>query len=338
MDAVAVAPAAGALAIVVAVRTGPFGSGRAGPRRATLLPDGAAGGHPAAIPPARKWVMSSPPSTRGAAPARPRRSRSVVAVVVALGAILAIAVAAVVVELITDAKWTPPDFPSLAAEPDPSLQGTVAYFAGQSRCVRVVAASGQPEKEVLCVGDQVDSRTGTPFKEMGPQLVWLPDGRLGVTMFRLAPADSPSTATTQLPLVAGWRKIIDVRTGQVEDVPAADLPAEPAQLPAPTVNAAGERIDTVAAAGRTEVVLDDGSGSRTLLSFPAAPPQANYQFGPAFWAPNGDWIAAGDGRILVITTGDPAVTRVLRDDARAASLVSSPEFAVTEQNLLTPAG
>lgn len=197
--------------------------------------------------------MSSPPSTRGAAPARPRRSRSVVAVVVALGAILAIAVAAVVVELITDAKWTPPDFPSLAAEPDPSLQGTVAYFAGQSRCVRVVAASGQPEKEVLCVGDQVDSRTGTPFKEMGPQLVWLPDGRLEVTMFRLAPADSPSTATTQLPLVAGWRKIIDVRTGQVEDVPAADLPAEPAQLPAPTVNAAGERIDTVAAAGRTEV-------------------------------------------------------------------------------------
>jgi hypothetical protein len=97
-------------------------------------------------------------------------------------------------------------------------------------------------------------------------------------------------------------------------------------------------VSTISGSGQTEVVLDDASGPRTLLAFPAAPPEANYQFGPAFWAPNGDWIAAGDGRILIITTADPAVTRVLRDDARAASLVSTPEFAITERNLLTPPG
>jgi hypothetical protein len=282
--------------------------------------------------------MNGPPSTKAATPARPRWPRAVVAVVVAIGTILAIAVGAFVVGSVVDANWTRPDFESLAEHPDPALRGTVAYFAGQSRCVRVVAASGQPEKEVLCVGDQVGSKTGTLIKDMGPQLAWLADGRLEVTMFRLLAPEQAATLPPGMHLVPGWRKIIDVRTGQVEDVPAADLPAEPAQLPAPTVNAAGERISTVTADDRTEVVLDDGSGPRTLLSFPAAPPQANYQFGPAFWAPSGDWIVAGDGRILVITTGDPAVTRVLRDDARVASLVSSPEFAVTEQNLLTPAG
>jgi hypothetical protein len=30
----------------------------------------------------------------------------------------------------------------------------------------------------------------------------------------------------------------------------------------------------------------------------------------AFWAPNGQWVA-DDGPILIMTTGDPSVTRVL---------------------------
>ena len=75
-----------------------------------------------------------------------------------------------------------------------------------------------------------------------------------------------------------------------------------------------------------------------MLSFPAAPSKANYLFGPAFWAPNWDWIAASDGRILIITADDPSVTRVLRDDTGSANNESWAEFAVTDQNLLTPAG
>lgn len=282
--------------------------------------------------------MSSPATS--ARPGSPRRGRSrvIVAVAIALALVAAITIGSFVTRWVVGANWRPPDFPSLAQQPDSSLQGTVAYFADQSRCVRVVAAAGQPEKDVLCVGEQVTSKSGPPTKEMGPQLVWLPDGRLEVTMFEMAPVDPASTVTPGLHLLAGWQKIIEVRTGQVQDVPAADVPAEPAEIPYPVVSPSGERVSTISGSGQTEVVLDDASGPRTLLAFPAAPPEANYQFGPAFWAPNGDWIAAGDGRILIITTADPAVTRVLRDDARAASLVSTPEFAITERNLLTPPG
>jgi hypothetical protein len=296
---------------------------------------GVAGGHTAR---GEDDIMGSPLVGDPSTSPRHRRSRVILGGVIALALVVIITIGTFVFEWVVGANWQRPDFPSLAQQPDSSLQGTVAYFADQSRCVRVVAAAGQPEKEVLCVGDQVASKSGTPTKEMGPQLVWLPDGRLEVTMFRLAPADSPSTTTTELPLVAGWQKIIDVRTGQVQDVPAADVPAEPAQTPYPVVSPDGERVSAISESGQTEVQLDNGSGPRTLLSFPAAPSEANYQFGPAFWAPNWDWIAASDGRILIITTADPSVTRVLRDDARSASLVSTPEFAITERNLLTPAG
>lgn len=288
--------------------------------------------------------MSSPVTAQPVGERPRRRTRWVLGAAVAIAAVLAVVLITVVVQVVTASRWTPPEFGSLAAQPDPTLQGTVAYFAAGPRCVRVVAAAGQPEKDVLCVGDQVTTTGGDkgapgatfPTKEMGPQLIWRPDGRLEVTMFLLAdPGANPSSG---LQLAPGWQKVIDVTTGEVQDVPPADLPSEPALLPAPTVNAAGERVDTVNADGQTAVVLDAGAGARTLLSFPAAPPSANYQFGPAFWAPSGDWIAAGDGRILIITTTDPATTRVLRDDARAASLVSSPEFAVTDRNLLTGTG
>lgn len=39
-----------------------------------------------------------------------------------------------------------PSFPSLVANPDSSLQGTVAYTDMQSRCVRTVAAAGGPSR------------------------------------------------------------------------------------------------------------------------------------------------------------------------------------------------
>lgn len=288
--------------------------------------------------------MSSPVTAPPIGPRPARRARWALTAAVAIGAVLVVLLITVIVQVATADRWAPPEFGSLAAQPDPTLQGTVAYVAAGPRCVRVVAAAGQPEKDLLCVGDQVSTPsagTGTagatsPTKEMGPQLRWRPDGRLEVTMFRMAdPGASPSS---ELQLAAGWQKVIDVATGEIQDVPPGDVPAEPAEVPAPTVNAAGERVDTVTADGRTSVLLDSGAGARTLLSFPAAPSEANYQFGPAFWAPGGDWIAAGDGRILIITPTDPAITRVLRDDARAASLVSWPEFAVTDRNLLTGTG
>ena len=117
--------------------------------------------------------MSSPGSGVKARPARTRRSRVIVGVIIALAVVVVIAVGTFVVQWVISANWKRPDFASLAQQPDSSLQGTVAYFAGQSRCVRVVAAAGQPDKDVLCVGDQVTANSKTAGKDMGPQLAWL---------------------------------------------------------------------------------------------------------------------------------------------------------------------
>lgn len=61
-------------------------------------------------------------------------------------------------------------------------------------------------------------------KEIGPQLVWLPDGRLQVTVFRMTPPAKPEAVPG---LHRGWQKITDVPTGNVEAVPAADVPSQP---------------------------------------------------------------------------------------------------------------
>jgi hypothetical protein len=56
---------------------------------------------------------------------------------------------------------------------------------------------------------------------------------------------------------------------------------------------------------------------------------------PALLAPNWQWIAADDGRILVITTDDPSTTRVLVDEPRGSRSggTSGPTFAVTQMGM-----
>lgn len=231
-----------------------------------------------------------------------------------------------------------PKFPSLAEQPDTSLRGTIAYFAGESGCVRIVAAAGTPAKDVLCIPPADTSKAvelGT--KENGPQLVWLSDGQLEVTMFR----SDPKTGMFS----AGWQKLVDVRTGQVQDVPAADVPSTPNLTTRPTVSPSGQRINTTsdAASGRVKVMLTDSAGTRTLLST-QGPGEYTYGLTSAFWAPNWQWIGADDGRILVITPDDPPVTRVLTDQTqsgrgRAEGLSGDDprlaSFAVTDADILT---
>lgn len=225
-----------------------------------------------------------------------------------------------------------PDFASLAENPDPSLHGTVAYFADRSGCVRIVAAAGRPVRDVLCLPAMDVAKAEELGKETGPQLVWLPDGRLEVTMFRMVPK-SPE-------LNAGWQKIVDVRTGEVEDVPAAEVPSGPNLDTRPSLSPEGERIVTSSdpESGRIKVVLSSDEGSRTVLSA-QGPPSYTYGLRAAFWAPDGRWIAADDGRILVITPGD-AVTRVLTDETVGGGFGGDDprlaRFAVTAENLLEP--
>lgn len=274
--------------------------------------------------------MNGSEETSGEVPRRRRVGR-----IVAAG--LAVVMVVVVVFAVLAARELGrevPEFESLTRRPDPSLHGTVAYFAG-SGCVRVVAAAGRPQKDVLCLPSGQDVAEAEKLgKEIGPQLVWLPDGRLQVTMFRMPDLRRPSFARD-------WQKIVDVRTGEVENVPAAEVPSAPDLTTRATVDPSGERITTSTdpQSGRIKIVLTDAHGrSRTLLSA-RGPGNYTYSLRAAFWSPDWRWIAADDGRILVVTPGEPAVTRVLADDRGDWGFGGDDPrlsaFAVTADDILT---
>ncbi|HVB42847.1 MAG TPA: hypothetical protein VNF47_09110 [Streptosporangiaceae bacterium] len=135
----------------------------------------------------------------------------------------------------------------------------------------------------------------------------------------------------------GWQKVVNVRTGKVEDIPAADVPARPNMRTHPLVSPAGQRISWTSDQGRVEIRLRDRDATRTLLSV-RGPSGYSYGLQSAFWAPNWQWIAADDGRILIITTSGKPVTRVLTDESSQITFEGQfARFAVTGANLLTPA-
>jgi hypothetical protein len=249
----------------------------------------------------------------------------VVPVVVVLGSLLAIGIFHAV-------EGRPvPSFPSLAADPDPSLHGTVAYYDQATRCVRIVAAAGSPSKDVLCLPPWTPDpeRLKTEGKEIGPQLAWRTDGRLEVTMMFMPVTEEKRGA----PPVPGWQKLVDVATGAVEDVPAADVPSSASAVGGPVVNGDGERLAWTSneQTGRVKVTVTGADGTRTLLSA-HGPGEYGYRLSTVAWAPDGRWIVADDGRILVITPTDPPRTRVLVDGGGGST--EYPTFAVTATDLL----
>ena len=225
-----------------------------------------------------------------------------------------------------------PSFPSLTAHPDSSLHGTVAYLSDRDHCVWIISASGAGSKQVLCLPPMDVSKAISLGKETGPQLVWLNDGRLEVTMFRMADPKGPGLTT-------GWQKVVDVRTGKVTDTPAAEVPSSPNLGTRPTVSPTGARVAFTSRSdnGKVKITLSDASGTRTLLS--AQGPTTSYWLLAAFWSPDYKWIAADDGRILVITPGNPPVTRVLTGDSSnivfGTDAPGLARFAITKDDLLT---
>jgi hypothetical protein len=279
---------------------------------------------------------------RPQAPLRPPGpGRRHLAIIVVPLTVVAIAVLVVALLVVRDLGRGEPRFASLAEHPDSSLQGTIAYYAGRTGCVRIVAAAGQPSKDVLCLpAPDMSKAEQLGTKEDGPQLVWLADGRLEVTMFRSDPKSGAFSA--------GWQKIVDVRTGQTDDVAAADVPSSPNLTTRPAVSPSGQRITATSDAsnGRIKVTLTEATGTRTLLSA-RGPGSYTYGLKAAFWAANWQWIAADDGRILIITPGEPSVTRVLTDetkegrDSPAGLTGDDPRlsaFAVTGANILPAPG
>ena len=127
---------------------------------------------------------------------------SVVAIVLGVG-VGAVVVVVSVIDTFERRGLPPPEYPSLIATPDESLQGTVAYLseaksptAGRQACARVAAASGAESKDVLC----------WPISEPAlATMAWQPDGRLLVTSF-----DAPVGKDTLIP---EWAKLVDVANG-----------------------------------------------------------------------------------------------------------------------------
>lgn len=218
------------------------------------------------------------------------------------------------------------------------MRGTVAYFDNGSRCVRVIAASGTTSEDVYCLTDDDLALSPQEGKPAGPQLVWAPDGRLEVTLFRWVPSKDEESAP---PMTARWQKLIDVTTGEVEEVPDGQLPDAPLEPSPSMANDRGEQVRTEfdALTGQGEITLTTPSGTRTLLDV-HGPGEYTYRLEPASWAPDGEWIVTTDsgegGRILVITPTDPAVTRVLvaNSGGGAGGGAAGPAFAVTSDDLL----
>ena len=249
------------------------------------------------------------------------------------GAVVVLVLVGLVAVLVRQEARPVPAFPRLADRPDPSLTGTVAYTAPDG-CVRVVAAAGSPSKEVYCPPTVDPSKLREEGKEAGPQLAWRADGRLEITMFRWKPTDGKTDRAPDLE--PGWQRLVDVRTGTVTEVPAAEVPSTPRPIAGPTTNDDGQRLTWTSdpASGHVVVKVTDQDGTRTLLDA-RGPGKYGYDLTSAAWAPSGDWVIADDGRLLVITPDDPPQTRILVERTGMGSGgTAGPTYAVTDADLL----
>lgn len=255
--------------------------------------------------------------------------------VVAAGAAAVVLLVALGLGIVQSSR-SMPEFPSLLDQPDPSVHGTVAYHDPASDCIRIVAAGGGPSREVFCIPPLDVADAEAKGKPLGPQLVWLDDGLLEVTMFRMTDPPGPGFRP-------GWQKIVDVRTGAVVDLPDADAPAAANLATRPTVSPTGRELTYTsdAQSGRVTITLTEPDGGRRVLLDTTGPGNYTYGLDSVFWSPDFEWIAADDGRILVITAGDTPLVRELVNIRGVAFGGDDPRlsgFAVTAEDLLPASG
>jgi hypothetical protein len=144
--------------------------------------------------------------------------------VVVVGAVFAVAV----VRDFQATRRPLPAFASLAESPDPTLQGTIAYYDGTTGCVRIIDASGATSRDAHCFAPPPGDGPVT-----GPHLAWRDDGRLEVTAFSWPPEEE---------MTGAWQLLVDVDTGEVEEVPQDRIPDRPDPSPIPAVGPDGDEL------------------------------------------------------------------------------------------------
>lgn len=218
----------------------------------------------------------------------------------AAGALVAVvAVGAFLFWALRDTKGTP-EFPSLADQPDASLVGTVAYLDWEmNACLRVVPAAGGPVRTVACLTG-VNAGTGV-------DLGWLDDGRVAVTAY------------------GEWQKIVDVTSGAVDDVPAAQVPQLAPDRRPVSVSEDGRRLTSINDGGRVQIVLEEQGETRVLLDTTGG---TTYEIGTPRWSPDETFVLTADSaaRLLVTTLDDAPVTRVLATELGGGVAVTALEF------------
>lgn len=245
----------------------------------------------------------------------------------ALLVIVATVVSLVVLVVIRDNRPIP-DFPLLSSRPDSTLVGTVAYV-DENNCVRLIALRGEPSREIYCIPKWSTADAAKLGKPTSPQLVWLENGKLEITFFRMSLEPGPKVSK-------GWQVVVDAQTGIVTETSKESVPEVPNLNTRPITNKMGEVLsyssnrDT----GRIKItVTDTAGGSRVLLSDRG--PSQSYGLNSVFWAPDGKTVFADDGRILVIVPTTVPTVRVLVDGGGGNPFFDDdsrvPGFAVTSE-------
>lgn len=226
---------------------------------------------------------------------------------VALG--VAGAVIAGTVAVILVAGYTPlPAMPSLAADPDPSLPGTIAFVHGtwESPCIATVPAAGAQPVDLTCDG-------------LVPEgLAWTTDGDLAVAAW-----DEFARMQERLGVT-----ILDPATGRAID--QVDVAADPvgwtgdrAERPDGARLLASTPSDSTAV---LRVRWADGTSEEILrLTGPR-----DYGVLMPQWSPDGAWILAMDtrGRVFVVAPDGDAGPRLVAETGGRDAPVVPPAWWV----------
>ena len=190
-----------------------------------------------------------------------------------------------------------PDFVELAEQPDDTLVGTVAFIATRNdgRCVDVVSASGRNLREAGCFSARPD------------RVEWVDNQTLRVLSF--GPLERPQDR---------WGRTVNVRTGEVFDMPLVEVPSVAPEVD--ETGPGGAAVSVSSSGGKLRVNLTVDRKDRTLLAVGAP---STYSIGGIAWSETGSWFVAKDDldRLLLITTAEPSVTRVLAENGYGAAVL-----------------